>query len=86
MKQKQIYIFDDGTRIDLARIICIATIDKDEFNRLVLPIFVAGKEKPINIIMGHAVQNATAEQKERVAKIVQGITNAWEQYVFEWVP
>lgn len=82
-KDNQIFIFPNGTQINLKKVIGIGALEKNEAANIVIPLYCEGSRHPIQVIVGFAIGSATQEQKEKINKILQDLTLSWHNYVLE---
>ncbi len=81
LKASRIFIFPDGARIDLLKIIYIGAIDKNCANgEIYISTVVAGVNKPINIVLGYSMGKLPPEKKEAIEKTYIGFITNWERY------
>lgn len=82
-KVNPIFIFPTGAQINLKKVIGIGSLEKNEAANIVIPLYCEGSRYPIQVIVGFAIGAATQEQKEKINKILQDLTQAWTDYVLE---
>lgn len=81
IKVSRIFAFNNGTRIDLKKIISIGAIEKDEFYNIIVKIYCTGYNKPIVFILGNAIGSVTPEQKNNIETTYNYFLNEWEQFI-----
>ena len=80
---RPVYVFQNGTRIALRKIISIGAIEKDEQYNIIIKIYCTGYHKPIVFILGNSIGFVTPEQKNRIEAIYNDFINQWETFVIQ---
>lgn len=81
LKANRIFIFPDGARIDLMKIIYIGAIDKNCANgEIYISTVVSGVNKPINIVLGYSFGKLELDKKERIEATYTSFITNWERY------
>lgn len=78
MKKRDVFIFPDGARLDLNKVVGFNKIDKDQFNNIVLPVLIRGTNKPYNFVLGYAHGKASENTKSQVQTTINELINRWE--------
>ena len=79
-KPQRIYVFTNGTRIDLKKVMVIGAIDKDEIANIFIPIYCEGFNKPINLILSNCIGTLSNDRKLRIESIYSHFTSEWQAY------
>ena len=77
----RIYIFENGTQIDLKQVICIGKLEKSSLNTIFLPIHCKGYNKPIEIILGYSIGTVDEKQKNKINLQYNDFLNSWNYYI-----
>lgn len=79
----RIYVFTNGTQIDMEQIILIGAIDKSTDGTIFMPIFCKGYNKPIHITMGNSIGKVNEETMQRIKSIYNNFLKEWNNYILQ---
>lgn len=83
---ERFFKFDNGTEIDLSKIICIGAFDKDQYYNYFFLIYCVGLQKPIPMIVCNSIGGVSPELKERAQRVKETLTESWKQFIVSMPP
>lgn len=79
----RVYIFNNGTRIDLEKITAIGPLEKNEHSQIFIPVYFTGNNKPINVILGYSIGETDPEKKAKIQLNYTQFLEAYDKFIFE---
>ncbi|MES2134474.1 MAG: hypothetical protein V4506_19160 [Bacteroidota bacterium] len=76
----RVYTFENGTKVDLARINSIAPIDKDLSGNIFIPVYYEKSTKPVKYQVGFSIGEASEVIKNKCHREWILLTGIWETY------
>lgn len=79
----QIYVFPNGSRINLKKVVAIGTIEKTVSGNIYFDVYTDNSAYPIKFMLGYAIGTADEKVKENVKTIYSSFCKDWEEYLIQ---
>lgn len=83
VKTTRVYIFNNGTRIDLEKITAIGPLEKNEHSQIFIPVYFTGNNKPINVILGYSIGETDPEKKQKIQSNYAQFLEAYDNFMLQ---